>query len=108
MKRSLQLSAILALVLVEIIWFIWPSLNLTLPASPETIAALHEYDKDPSETKKAKWRDQIHRDVLHNVHHHEVLFGLMILGDTVVLYYWWKFTFKKEKPVPNKSEDGMA
>jgi hypothetical protein len=108
MKGCLPLVAIIAVVLLETSWFLWPRLDLALPHSPETIAAIKDYQKDPSDLKKANVSEQIQRDILHNIHHNEMLFGLMILGDVVAFYYWWKLIFKKRQPAPQKSEEGVT
>ena len=39
--------------------------------------------------------EQVHRDDLRDLHRQEVIFGLLLLADAIVIYFFWNYGVKK-------------
>lgn len=88
MNRILIRLAIIAVIILEVIWVLVPR-HLQLPRSPETLHAGHAFEANPSETTKAVLLDQIRRDVAHNVRSGQIFSGVLLLIDFITIYFFW-------------------
>ena len=99
LKILLIRLAILAVLLVEIVWALAP-INLSLPRSPETLRAIHIYQASPSTETQAMMLEQIHRDGLRNTRLYKIAAVLMLVADVIVIYFFWNYGVKKSPPAP--------
>jgi len=87
---------IVAAIMLEFLWFvILPAGNRLAPRSPEMAQALRAFETNRSAATEAAMWEQVHRDDLHDSRRQEVLFGLMLLADAVVIYFFWNYGAKK-------------
>ena len=92
-RRVIRFLIAVALV-VEIFWALEPR-NGLLPRSPETVQAIHAYQASPSDATKATMLQQFHLDSARNARHDQILLGVMLLADIVVIYFFWNYGVTK-------------
>jgi len=87
---------IVATMVLEFLWLvILPAGNRLAPRSPEMAQALHAFETNRSAATEAAMWEQVRRDDSRDWHRKEVLFGLMLLADAVVIYFFWNYGTKK-------------
>lgn len=90
-------------IVLEFFWLIFlPGGNRLSPRSPEMAQALRAYETNRSAATEAAMREQIRRDDSRDWHRKELLFGLMLLADAVVIYFYWNY--RTNKPQPNRPQ----
>jgi hypothetical protein len=87
---------IVAAMVLQFLWlFIMPAGNRLAPRSPEMAQALRAFETNRSAATEAAMWEQVRRDDLRDSHRKKVLFGLMLLADAVVIYFFWNYGAKK-------------
>jgi hypothetical protein len=87
---------IVAAMVLQFLWlFIMPAGNRLAPRSPEMAQALRAFETNRSAAIEAAMWEQVRRDDLRDSRRQEVLFGLMLLADAVVIYFFWNYGAKK-------------
>src|SRR2546430_62515 len=94
MNRRVVRFLIAVALVFEIIWALKPR-NGLLPRSPETVQAIHGYQASLTDAAKATMLEQVHRDSARNARHDQILLGLMLLADIVVIYFFWNYGVTK-------------
>jgi hypothetical protein len=84
-----------AIVLQVICGMIQPATNRLAPRSPEMAQALRAFETNRSAATEAAMWEQVRRDDLRDSRRQEVLFGLILLADAVVIYSFWNYGAKK-------------
>jgi len=84
-----------AVVLQFLCLFIMPAGNRLAPRSPEMAQALRAFETNRSAATEAAMWEQVHRDDLRDLHRQEVIFGLLLLADAIVIYFFWNYGVKK-------------
>ena len=90
MNRTVIRLAIVAAIVFELVWALEPT-NLLLPRSQETVQAIHAYQASPSAANKAAMLEQMHHDGQRNARRGQILLGLMLFADIVVIYFFWHY-----------------
>jgi len=93
---------IVAAIVLQSLWLVYgPAGNRLAPRSPEMVQALRAFETNRSAATEAAMWDQVRRDDLREWHRKLVVFGLMLLADAVVIYFYWNYG--NNKPQGNKS-----
>ena len=89
-------SLIIAAIALQFLWFfIKPAGNRLAPRSPEMVQALRAFEANRSTaTEFAMW-EQVRRDDLQDLHRQEILLGILLLADAIVIYFFWNYGVKK-------------
>jgi hypothetical protein len=98
-KKVIRFVIVVAIVF-EIGWALLEPRNSSWPRSSETVQAIHEWQARPSDAAKAAMLEQMHRDVVRNTRHGQILLGLMLVADIVAIYFLWNYGVKKPQPNP--------
>lgn len=94
---------IVAAIVLEFLWLIiLPAGNRLSPRSPEMAQALRANETNRSAATEAAMWEQVRRDDSRDRYRKEVLFGLMLLADAVVIYFYWNYGTNKSQR--NKSQ----
>ena len=96
MTKKIFQGVIVAVIALQLIWcLIQPAGNRLAPRNREMAQALRAFENNRTPANEAAMWQQVHRDDLRDLHREEILFGLMLLGDAVVIYYFWNYGTKK-------------
>ena len=88
-------ALIVVAIVLQILWFfILPAGNQWAPRSTEMAQALKAFETNRSAATEAALLEQVHRDNLRLWRRDEIWFGLMLLTDVVVIYFFWNFRVK--------------
>jgi hypothetical protein len=102
MNTKIIRRLIVAAMALEFLWFVFqPAGNRLSPRSPEMVQALHAFETNRSAATEAAMWEQVRRDDLRDSRRKEIVFGLMLLVDAVVIYLFWNYGINK--PQPNRS-----
>jgi hypothetical protein len=103
MNSKIIRRLIVAAIVLEFLWLIiLPAGNRLAPRSPEMAQALRAFETNRSAGTEATMWEQVRRDDSRDWHRKEVLFGLILLADAVVIYFYWNYG--TNKPQRNKSQ----
>jgi hypothetical protein len=92
---------IVAAIVLQFLWLVYlPAGNRLAPRSPEMVQALRAFEINRSAANQAAMLEQVRRDDSRDWHRKEILFGLMLLADAVVIYFYWNYG--TNKPQRNK------
>ena len=87
---------IVGAMVLQFLWFmILPAGNRLAPRSPEMAQALRAFETNRTPATEATMREQVHRDDLRDLHRDEILLGLMLLADAVVIYLFLNYGARK-------------
>ena len=87
---------IVGAMVLQFLWFmILPAGNRLAPRSPEMVQALRAFATNRTPATEAAMWEQVHRDDLRDLHRDEILFGLILLADAVIIYLFWNYGAKK-------------
>jgi hypothetical protein len=87
---------IVAAIVLEFLWLIYlPAGNRLSPRSPEMAQALRAFETNRSPATEAEMWEQVRRDDSRDWRRKEILFGLMLLADAVVIYFYWNYGTNK-------------
>lgn len=103
MNSKIIRRLIVVAIVFEFLWLIYlPAGNRLSPRSPEMAQALRAFETNRTAATEAAMWEQVRRDDSREWHRKEVLFGLMLLADAVVIYFYWNYG--TNKPHRNKSQ----
>lgn len=100
MKTWLIRRAIVAAILAQLYWSLLTPRNNLMPRSEQTLAAIHEYQANSTPENKATMLQLMHQDIARNRSRGGLQFGLMLLADIVVIYFFWNYGVKKNATEP--------
>jgi len=96
MSTKIIRHLIVGVMVLQVFWlFYLPAGNRLAPRSPEMAEALRAFETNRTAATEAAIWDQVRRDDLRDRHRREVLFGLMLLADAVVICFFWNYGVKK-------------
>jgi len=92
---------IIAAIALQFFWFfIKPAGNRLAPRSPEMVQALRAFEANRSTaTESAMW-EQVRRDDLKDLHRQEILLGILLLADAIVIYFFGIMGSRKRAQKP--------
>jgi hypothetical protein len=94
---------IVVAIVLEFLWLVYlPAGNRLAPRSPEMVQTLRAFETNRSAANQSAMWEQVHRDDSRDWRRKEILFGLMLLADAVVIYFYWNYG--TNKPQRNKSQ----
>jgi hypothetical protein len=103
MNSKIIRRLIVVAIALEFLWlFYLPAGNQLSPRSPEMAQALRAFETNRTAATEAAMRKQLRRDDSREWRRKEVLFGLMLLADAAVIYFYWNYG--TNKPQRNKSQ----
>jgi hypothetical protein len=95
MSTGMIRPLIVAVMVSQFLWFvIMPARNRLAPRSPEMAQAVRTFETNRSAATKAAMWEQVRRDELRDSRRKEVLFGLVLVVDVVVIYFFWNYEVK--------------
>jgi hypothetical protein len=96
MSRKIIRRLIVAAIVLQLLWScLIPAGNRLAPRSPEMAQALLAFETNRSAATEAAMWEQVRRDDLRDSHRQKVLFGLILLADVAVIYFFWNYGAKK-------------
>jgi hypothetical protein len=95
-KSNLMRFAIVAAILLQLMLALQYR-NYSYPIGPQQADAIRAYQANPSEPNRVVMLQKMHCDVIRNSLPDNILFGVIVLADAVVFYFFWNHRAKNAR-----------